>query len=156
MATFKHKTIRRFRVGEFEFKNYILAIPENQPEKIEQFKKLFRGMPPRDRNGIVEINEEALAALERPVGQRVVKGVADHTGVNKTPSTDGIQRPVAEENGEGAKDKANPEEGPGGLPELQQNSGDGEGATTESPAPTKPEPVMPSLLRQAPKAGKQS
>lgn len=143
MATYKHKTIRRFRVGEFEFKNHILNIPEDKPEKIAKFEELFQKLPARDKNGITQIDEAALAALERPVGQRVVKGVADHTGANKTPSTDGIQRPVAEEN------KPNPEEGPGGLPELQQSSGEG-ASTAEAPTPVKP------LSLAAAAAGKKS
>ena len=75
MATYRHKTIRRFRVGEFEFKNGLLVIKDEK--KNESFRRLWTDMPRRDQLGIVEIDEEALARLEKPMARRVIRGVGD-------------------------------------------------------------------------------
>lgn len=83
MATFQHKTIRRFRIANFEFKNFLLVIKDE--DEANRFRDLVSTLPRRDAIGIVELDEAALAALEKPVGPRVVKG-AQNTGNVKAPS----------------------------------------------------------------------
>lgn len=73
MATYKHKAYRRYRIGKFEFKEGILVTKSNREDN--EFRSLISGLPRREARHIVEINEAALAALERPVsGPSVIRG----------------------------------------------------------------------------------
>lgn len=91
MATFRHKTIRRFRIGGFEFKNFLLVIKDEK--EADKFRKLMQDAPRRDSNSIVELDEQALANLERPVGgPRVLRGSSD-TGKVKQASSEGPSEP---------------------------------------------------------------
>lgn len=65
MRKFKHKTIRRFRVGEFEFEDFILNVESD--EKAEEFIKIVKTLPRRDALQIVEVNESAAADAEKSV-----------------------------------------------------------------------------------------
>ncbi len=70
---FRHKEIRRYRVGGFEFKNYELRIRD--AAKLAEFRHILEGQPRIETIHIVEINEEAAALAERPaVGSGVVRG----------------------------------------------------------------------------------
>lgn len=64
---FMHKTIRRYRVGRFEFKNNYLRL--NSAEDRQEFLDILNqsGFPKRDAIQIVEVNEEARAQTESSV-----------------------------------------------------------------------------------------
>jgi hypothetical protein len=75
---FLHKSIRRFRVGKFEFKKNQLRL---NAEEREEFLRILNepGFPKAEAMQIVEVNEEAKAASERsvltnPQGSTVVRG----------------------------------------------------------------------------------
>lgn len=155
MATFRHKTIRSFRVGKYQFKNNLLSIPDEI--EAEKFRKLVGGDPDRgirgirrvDQNNIVEIDEDAMRKLEKRVGQTVIKGV-DNTGRNLTPGVGGIQRPVATQQPEAITGLEQPPaptpsappltESPDANSQGSQGSGgpEGSGGPAESQAPEKP------------------
>lgn len=65
MATYKHKSIRRFSLGGFEFKNFILVTVDGEQDA--RFREMLSEQPQHLRNQIVAINEDALAALEQQV-----------------------------------------------------------------------------------------
>lgn len=69
---FRHKTIRRFKVGKFEFKNNQLRITD--PDDAAEFEKILNGLPPIESRDIVIVNEEAAAAAERPATSSAVRG----------------------------------------------------------------------------------
>lgn len=90
MATFRHKTIRRFKVGKFEFKNNLLSIPDDNESDIELFHKFVSELPRREQVNIVEVNEAALKALEKPMtlGVRGAASTSDITAPKtNAPST---------------------------------------------------------------------
>lgn len=64
---FFHKTIRRYRVGKFEFKDHYLRL--TSPEARQEFLNILneRNFPKRDAIQIVEVNETARAQTEKPV-----------------------------------------------------------------------------------------
>lgn len=70
--TYRHKTIRRFRVGKFEFKNHKLVIESEEDQKA--FEEMIAGLPPIDSQPIVIVNAEAAAAAEKPLVSPVVRG----------------------------------------------------------------------------------
>ena len=73
---YRHKTIRRFRVENFEFKNHELRITSERDR--DRFEDILSKLPISETNDIVEINEAAAAAAERPVGQqRVIRGAGN-------------------------------------------------------------------------------
>lgn len=72
---FKHRTIRRFCVSGFEFKNFELRLQTE--EEREQFISIVEGLPKIESIHIVEVNEEARAAMETPITAKestVVRG----------------------------------------------------------------------------------
>jgi hypothetical protein len=69
---YKHKTIRRFRVGKFEFKNHKLTIESEEDQAL--FEKMVSDLPVRDSREIVIVNQEAIAASETKIGDTVVRG----------------------------------------------------------------------------------
>lgn len=81
MALFRHKQVRRFCIGEFEFKNFQLRIEDE--EKIVLFKSYIEDprFPQRDRINIVEVNEEAVAAAETPIGPQGILGTMQSTDI---------------------------------------------------------------------------
>lgn len=62
---YKHKKIRRFSSGGFEFENFEIAITGE--EENERFLKMVNELPPRDGLQIVQINKAAAAASETSV-----------------------------------------------------------------------------------------
>jgi hypothetical protein len=75
MAKFRHKTIRRFKVSEFEFDNFELILQDE--DEAEKFRDLVKQLPKRDSMHIVEINDAAAAAAEKSVvgeSSTVVRG----------------------------------------------------------------------------------
>lgn len=74
--TYRHRTIRRFKIGKFEFKEHLLVI-KNQADD-ELFKEHLRG-DPRSARDITELNPEALANLEKSVdiNAKVIRGPQD-------------------------------------------------------------------------------
>ncbi len=71
---FRHKQVRRFKVGKFEFNNFTLRL-DSEKER-EEFLEIVQTLPARDSNQIVEVNEAAAAAAETSVLQasRVIHG----------------------------------------------------------------------------------
>lgn len=64
---FRHKTIRRYKIGEFEFRNYEMRITD--AAKLDRWRKLLAdpNLPRSELIDIFEINEEAAAVVERSV-----------------------------------------------------------------------------------------
>ena len=75
--TYQHKTIARYRLGRFEFKEHLLAIRSAKDN--DEFLELLSKQPYQERMGIVELNQAALQALENdPLrGRRVMTGLTD-------------------------------------------------------------------------------
>lgn len=65
---YKHKTIRRWKTGEFEFKDFHLRIDD--AEANERFVKTLEALPRIDTSDIVLVNEAAASSTE----SRVVRG----------------------------------------------------------------------------------
>lgn len=88
MPTFKHKLSRRFKIGRFEFKNHILSLQND--DDIEEFMRLVTHpkFPNRERTQIIEINEEAVRTLEKPLSL-TVRGAQQTTDIKavKTPES---------------------------------------------------------------------
>ena len=51
IAAFKHRAVRHFKVGPFEFRNHILYITEESA--LEEFLDAYEGLPLRDKNEIL-------------------------------------------------------------------------------------------------------
>lgn len=80
IAAFKHRQVRHFKVGDFEFKNHVLYITTQAG--LEGFLKAYDGLPARDKNEIVQYNWRAAASIETPVN--VARGSMS-TGAIKDP-----------------------------------------------------------------------
>lgn len=86
---YRHKTIMRYKIGPFEFRDHELRLPLPQlrkslDEQVAMFEKLLDQLPIRESISIVEINEEAQAQLERPARRAVaIHGAQQSTDVNK-------------------------------------------------------------------------
>ena len=84
MATFRHKTIRRFTIPksrktrEFKFLNHLLHIDNERDAEI--FRGIVEKLPRSQSVNIVEVNEAAVAALEKPV-RRAIRGVQQSTQI---------------------------------------------------------------------------
>ena len=72
---YKHKSIRRFRVGDFEFNNFELRIPDHETNA--KFRAILDELPLRETVDIVLVNEEAAAAAE----SRIVRGAHDAANI---------------------------------------------------------------------------
>jgi len=74
--TYRHRTIRRFKIGKFEFKEHLLVI--NNEADDELFHEHLKG-DPRSARDIVELNPEAMAAMEKSVdlAPKVIRGAQD-------------------------------------------------------------------------------
>jgi hypothetical protein len=117
MPLFRHKTVRRFSVAGFEFKDHKMRLDE---EKAKKFRELVATLPAREQVQIVEVNEEAAAASEKPVaGPTVVRGPAQAKDIltdadrkrlaeNQTPSNNGVNIPTSNPTGAGAGNTAQP------------------------------------------------
>jgi hypothetical protein len=66
MPLIRHKTVKRYAVGEFKFINGICKMTDEQYEKFKELISQPR-FPSRERNQFMEINEQAMATLEKPV-----------------------------------------------------------------------------------------
>lgn len=75
---YRHKTIRRYRIGEWEFENNHLRIRDAAEN--ERFLELLRKMPRSETLDIVVVDEVANSIAERPV----IRGVADSTSATLT------------------------------------------------------------------------
>lgn len=65
IAAYKHRAVRHFKVGPFEFRNHILELYSE--DQHNAFLYLYNGLEPRDQAEIVEYDFEAAARVERPV-----------------------------------------------------------------------------------------
>lgn len=65
VAAYKHRSVRHFKVGPFEFLNHILFIYTEQ--KHDEFLDLFEGLELRDQNAIVQYDWVAAERVEQPV-----------------------------------------------------------------------------------------
>lgn len=88
---YRHKTIRAFKVGRFQFKNFILRIPAGEAEEFEALVNQ-PNFPARDRNNIVAQNVQAIADSETPISARVV-GAQQSTDVTSPKTNPATQPP---------------------------------------------------------------
>lgn len=65
VGAYKHRSVRHFVVGGFEFKNNVLLI--YTAEANERFLDLYDQLEERDKNAIVEYDWEAAQRVEQPV-----------------------------------------------------------------------------------------
>lgn len=74
---YKHKTINRFAVGPFEFKDHILRVPISQ---VEAFKAAYLGLERRDQLQIVQLREidNEMGVME----PRVQRGAVNTSFIN--------------------------------------------------------------------------
>ena len=75
--TYRHKTIRNYRVHKFFFENHLMTIFGE--EERDEFIALWKKLPIEEKNQIVEYHPEKVAQLESAVDAprtRVVTGVA--------------------------------------------------------------------------------
>ncbi len=88
----RHRRIRNFKIGKFQFKNHLLKIRSEEEEK--EFSELIAKAPRLTQNSIVEINEEAMSSLEKPF-QPAVRGAQPTSEITagKTNPGDGTQQP---------------------------------------------------------------
>lgn len=71
IACFKHRRVRRFQVGEFEFQDHFLYIYSE--EEGRRFMEAWKGLMPIDKNNIVAFNWKAAQDLERPLESRALR-----------------------------------------------------------------------------------
>lgn len=95
VKTYRHRTIRRFKIGKFEFKEHLLVI-KNQADD-ELFKEHLRG-DPRSARDIVELNPEALASMEKAidVAPKVIRGAQGSDQIPAGVKESGGQKAIAE------------------------------------------------------------
>lgn len=86
MSTFRHKTIRNYAVGKHEFKNHLYS-PQTAEDEAE-FRDLIPKLPEIETVNIVELNEEAIAAAEKPIS-RVVVGAQGSDQIDATKNQTG-------------------------------------------------------------------
>ena len=72
VAAYKHKAVRHFKVGPFEFQNHILYLTSEDAH--EEFLDAWGGLQPRDQNEIVQYDWEAAARVEQPVNRSAARG----------------------------------------------------------------------------------
>lgn len=85
--TYRHRTIRNWSIGDFEFNNHILVC--HGADERDRFVALLARAPEVDRNQIVEWNPEVLKDLEKPVDytrSSTIRG-AQSTGSITDPKT---------------------------------------------------------------------
>lgn len=63
IATLKHKRVRSFSVGKFNFVDHKLNL--YTMEEAAEFRKVFDGLEPQDKAAIVTLNMDAIAASEQ-------------------------------------------------------------------------------------------
>ena len=83
IAAYKHRRIKRFTVGKFEFFDHVLRVFNEEDN--DEFLRLHRGLVPQDRANIVILNLAALQAVETPIS-RTMTG-AQSTGRIKDPKS---------------------------------------------------------------------
>jgi len=79
MPLYRNLTMRRFRIGPFEFSNHLAHVSE---EDNAMFLQLVAQLPNRVLVNIVEVNEEAAAKLTRPV--QITRGASGADGLQET------------------------------------------------------------------------
>jgi len=94
---FRHKKIRNFKVGAFEFKDHLMSISGTpaQAARLEaEFLKLHAGLLPMDQLNIVRVkhiaNEEA---VQSKAG--TVRGPVDTGNINDKPIGENVPNPKA-------------------------------------------------------------
>jgi len=85
IAVLKHKNCRRFKVGDFIFKDYHLRIYTE--EEAIAWSKVFPNLDVQDRSSIVTVNAQALAASETPYKPKEIQRGALSTNLIKDPKT---------------------------------------------------------------------
>lgn len=65
VAAYKHRQVRHFKVGNFEFKNHLLYIYTDKAN--DEFLNYYDALEPRDQNAIVQYDWEAAERVEQPV-----------------------------------------------------------------------------------------
>jgi hypothetical protein len=97
--TFKHRKIKNYRVGKFEFKNHLLVV-RSEAERVE-FIDIVSKFSRRISQDITELNEEAMRRLESdPFTQarkqsRVVLGAQGSSTIPSSAKGTGVMRPAA-------------------------------------------------------------
>lgn len=77
--TYKHKAIRHYTVGRFEFKNFICRVEDSD---VAEFEALVQRLPPMRARQIVIFDEDAAARVEQHIGSSVVRGATDSVNLN--------------------------------------------------------------------------
>lgn len=89
---FRHNKIKRYRVGEFQFNNFLLVIKgdgkESAEDKRERFLDTLAGFPRRTTQDIVELNQAAIAKLESDplAGRRPPRTIRGAQGTGAIPA----------------------------------------------------------------------
>lgn len=92
--TFRHKTIRSYRLGKWQFKNNFLTIATDAER--EQFLDNLSKFPNRITKDIVELNAEAMRNLEsNPLKGRAIRGVQGTAQIPSPAKGSGASRPTA-------------------------------------------------------------
>lgn len=81
-SAYKHRTVKHYKVGPFEFQNHILVLFNKDSDNA--FRRLFAGLPPMDQSQIVKYDIEASLRVEQPV--MVERGALSTSGI-KDPKT---------------------------------------------------------------------
>lgn len=89
MATYRHKEIKRYRLGDFQFENHELEIDDE--DKHAEFLELLARQPVMESMGIFEVDKVAEAKSSVSMAERlkqrgrVIKGIAQ--GSNEIPAS---------------------------------------------------------------------
>lgn len=107
---YRHKRIRRFRIGDFEFKDYQLRI--NDSTKNDEFVALLGKIPPIDSIDIVIVNEAAAAAAERPaIGAQGIRGAMQASDILTAKDREALAAHNAAKSGPAGNSGAKPGQG---------------------------------------------
>lgn len=95
-STFRHRKIKNYRVGRFEFKNHLLSLRSDVDR--EEFVQLLSQFPRRVTQEITELNEDAMRRLESdPFAsarkKRVILGVQGSSTIASPAKGTGVARP---------------------------------------------------------------
>lgn len=98
--TFRHRKIKNYRVGRFEFKNHLLSLRSDVDR--EEFVQLLSQFPRRVTQEITELNEDAMRRLESdPFAsarkKRVILGVQGSSTIASPAKGTGVARPESPE-----------------------------------------------------------
>lgn len=157
-STFRHKTIKHFKIGKFVFKNHLLSISDSAPagETVEDFLNLLESASPRTQNAIVQLDTEALAKLERSAlsgrqAKRTLRGAQGTDSIlagakGSAPSRPNAPVPlVASENDSGGVAEGSGQDAPSAPSAPSQHENEGSGGKDQTPpTPTIPTPKSAS------------